>query len=46
MGFYSKYNWKIVNPEQVTLNHLGEGINTMVLNIDESSTIVYDDRNF
>ena len=46
VGFYSKYNWKIVNPEQVTLNHLGEGINTMVLNIDESSTIVYDDRNF
>lgn len=46
VGFYSKYNWKVINPEQVTLTHLGDGINTMVLNINESSTIQYNDRNF
>lgn len=46
VGFYSKYNWKVINPKQVTLTHLGEGINTMVLNINENSTILYDDRNF
>lgn len=46
VGFYSKYNWKVINPEQVTLTHLGDGINTMVLNINENSTIQYNDRNF
>lgn len=44
--FYSKFNWKVINPEQVTLTHLGDGINTMVLNNNESSTIQYNDRNF
>lgn len=46
VGFYSKYNWKVINPEQVTLTHLGDGINTMVLNINENCTIQYNDRNF
>lgn len=46
VGFYNQYNWKLLNPEQVTLNHLGEGINTMVFNLDTDCVIVYDDRNF
>jgi len=46
VGFYDKYNWKLIKSEQVTLNHLGEGINTMVLNLDTDCTIVYNDRNF
>lgn len=45
VGFYNQYNWKLLNPKQVTINHL-EGINTMVFNLNTDCVIVYDDRNF
>ena len=44
--FYNKYNWFLLRSEQVTLSHLGEGINTMVYNLNTDSTIIYADRNF
>ena len=46
VSFYDKYNWNLLNPKQVTLYHLGEGINTMVYNQDTDCTVVYDDSNF
>lgn len=46
VGFYNKYNWKLIKPNQVTGSHLDEGTNTMVFNLDDTSTIVYEDRNF
>lgn len=46
VSFYKKYNWELLKHEQVTLNHLEEGINTMVLNLKKESIVVYTDRNF
>jgi len=46
VGFYEKYGWKLLNLKQVTLNHLGDGINTMVYNMNTNNTISYNDRNF
>ena len=46
VSFYDKFNWSLLKSEQVILNHLGEGINTMVYNLKTDSTIIYDDRNF
>ena len=46
VGFYNKYNWKLIKHEQVTSIHLRDGINTMVLNLDTNCTIEYNDRNF
>lgn len=46
VGFYEKYNWKLIDSKRVTLPHVLEGINTMVFNIDNVDTIEYRDRNF
>lgn len=46
VGFYGKYDWKLLNPEQVTTTCVGVGVNTMVLNLEKDSFVMYTDRNF
>lgn len=46
VGFYGKYDWKLLNPERVTTAYLDDGINTMVLNLETDCSVVYNDRNF
>ena len=46
VGFYSKYNWCLINPKQISLPNDLKNINTMVCNIGNIESIVYNDRNF
>lgn len=46
VGFYSKYSWKLINTEKVILPKGLEIVNTMVCNIGDVYSIVYNDRNF
>lgn len=44
--FYTKCDWKLINPRMVTLPKMLEGVNTMVYNVENVETIEYNDRNF
>lgn len=46
VGFYNQYNWKLLNPEHITLDLLIGDINTMVFNLEIDSFLIYNDRNF
>ncbi|MGN0210731.1 MAG: hypothetical protein ACI391_06415 [Muribaculaceae bacterium] len=46
VGFYRKFNWKLISPERVTLNHHINDINTMVFNMPMQSILEYDGNLF
>ena len=45
-GFYLKCNWKLINPQKVTLAHLPTDINTMVYNHPVIESLRYEERDF
>lgn len=46
IGFYSKYNWKLVPPERVHFNTPHEGVFTMTYNCEDVERLDYADRFF
>lgn len=44
IGFYSKYNWKIIEPERVHFNEPHDGVFTMVYNCENIQSLEYTDR--
>ena len=46
IGFYSKYNWKLVPPERVHFNKPHEGVFTMTYNCEDVERLDYADRFF
>ncbi len=46
IGFYSKYNWKLVPPERVHFNSPHEGVFTMTYNCEDVVRLDYADRFF
>ena len=46
VGFYNKYNWKLLNSKLDILNNLGTGVNTMIFNLEKNSFVAYKDRIF
>lgn len=46
LGFYSKYNWKLIPPEIVFFNSPHEGVFTMVYNCEDITWLEYTDRFF
>lgn len=44
LSFYSKYNWKLVQPERVFFNIQHESVFTMVFNCDDIDRLEYSDR--
>lgn len=46
VGFYSKYNWKVIPPERVIFKEPHEGVFTMAYNVDDIQRLDYTDRFF
>lgn len=46
VGFYSKYNWKVIPPERVCFKEPHEGVFTMSYNVDDIQKLDYTDRFF